>query len=113
MTRTYTKMMAFIISIILILGMQTCLAFNPLLQGLFRVKQWGNSIGFHPMENPLKPLVVTVPWFPMSKQDLDVIRRKTLEAGSDLDANHPGFKVRTQNTPNSQTEKIGQVGQRS
>lgn len=32
-----------------------------------------------------------VPWFPQKITDLDSFATKTLDAGSDLEADHPGF----------------------
>lgn len=34
-------------------------------------------------------------WFPSNKKDLDKIANNTLEAGKDIDANHPGFNDKT------------------
>eukprot|EP01091_Cochliopodium_minus_P021456 TRINITY_DN981_c0_g1_i1.p1 TRINITY_DN981_c0_g1~~TRINITY_DN981_c0_g1_i1.p1 ORF type:complete len:434 (-),score=140.13 TRINITY_DN981_c0_g1_i1:32-1333(-) len=33
-----------------------------------------------------------IPWFPRKPSDLDLLGRKTMEYGSELDSNHPGFK---------------------
>jgi len=33
-----------------------------------------------------------IPWFPRTPSDLDLLSRKTMEYGSELDCNHPGFK---------------------
>jgi phenylalanine-4-hydroxylase len=33
-----------------------------------------------------------IPWFPRKPQDLDILARKTMECGSELQSNHPGFK---------------------
>lgn len=35
---------------------------------------------------------IKVPWFPLSKMDMDVFATNTLQYGSDLTADHPGFK---------------------
>lgn len=33
-----------------------------------------------------------VPWFPTSIRDIDNFSTKTLDAGAELDSDHPGFK---------------------
>jgi phenylalanine-4-hydroxylase len=38
---------------------------------------------------------ITVPWFPMSKQDMDAFTTNTMEYGGELSADHPGFKDST------------------
>lgn len=35
---------------------------------------------------------MTVPWFPINVRDIDRFSTKTLDAGSELEADHPGFK---------------------
>lgn len=40
---------------------------------------------------PSKPLPVSAPWFPMTAKDIDNFSRSTLDAGSDLTSDHPGF----------------------
>lgn len=35
---------------------------------------------------------MTVPWFPISIRDIDKFSTKTLDAGAELEADHPGFK---------------------
>lgn len=35
---------------------------------------------------------VTVPWFPTRARDIDEFSAKTLDAGAELEADHPGFK---------------------
>jgi phenylalanine-4-hydroxylase len=35
---------------------------------------------------------IEVPWFPRHLYDLDLLDQRTLDAGSELDADHPGFK---------------------
>lgn len=35
-----------------------------------------------------------MPWFPRHIEELDKISQKTLDAGSDLESDHPGFNVR-------------------
>lgn len=55
------------------------------------------------MRAPLFPLLdmarphppSAVPWFPRRIEDLDTVSQKTLDAGSDLESDHPGFNVRS------------------
>lgn len=56
----------------------------------------------------------TVPWFPRKVNDLDSFSQKTLDAGSELESDHPGFKDviyrerRTRIVQAAQTYKEGQ-----
>ena len=38
---------------------------------------------------------VSVPWFPRSISDLDLFSAKTLDAGGELESDHPGFSDET------------------
>ena len=41
---------------------------------------------------------VQVPWFPTKISDIDAFSTKTLDAGAELESDHPGFSVRQINT---------------
>jgi phenylalanine-4-hydroxylase len=41
--------------------------------------------------NPRLALPTVVPWFPMHARDIDSFSTKTLDAGAELEADHPGF----------------------
>jgi hypothetical protein len=64
-------------------------------------------LAFHPLGVPQPPnnkptaggrgtgaQHMNVAWFPMSLRDLDIIGQQTMDAGADLQSDHPGFKVR-------------------
>mmetsp|Transcript_16140 Transcript_16140/g.39314 ORF Transcript_16140/g.39314 Transcript_16140/m.39314 type:complete len:378 (+) Transcript_16140:251-1384(+) len=79
-----------LIFVLALLALPGCLSFTPLsLPNPFKPTKQGQGVSSPP---PSERGAVAVPWFPMSRKDLDLIGTKTLDAGADLDSTHPGFK---------------------